>query len=79
MQVCVVSPLALTPALGYLPQVAVHATYGTDKGDVLDLPACKVRESLASVAGPGFSLDSLSCHTRPPQSIFTATQPQSSP
>ena len=65
MQVCVVSPLALTPALGYLPQVAGHATYGTDKGDVLDLPACKVRESLASVAGPGFFLDSLSCHTHP--------------
>ena len=65
MQVCVVSPLALTPALGYLPQVAGHATYGTDKGDVQDLPACKVRESLASVAGPGFFLDSLSCHTHP--------------
>ena len=68
MQLCVVSPLALRPDLGYLSlglqsTAMAHATYNTHKGDIYDLRAHSVRGSVASVAGPGFSLDSLSCHT----------------
>lgn len=68
MQLCVVSPLALRPDLGYLSlglqsTAMAHATYSTHKGNIYDLRAHSVRGSVASVAGPGFSLDSLSCHT----------------